>query len=92
MLDGCAVGDVFQSPSAEQMLEVTRTINSGKGVLYIYGNYGGDIMNFDMAAEMADMEDIQVESYVAGEDVASAPKGEEHKRRGVAGIFYTQRG
>ncbi|MCG8481090.1 MAG: dihydroxyacetone kinase subunit DhaK, partial [Spirochaetales bacterium] len=88
MLDGCSVGGVFQSPSAEQMLEVTKAIDGGKGVLYIYGNYGGDIMNFDMATEMADMEDIRVESYVAGEDVASAPAGEEHKRRGVAGIFY----
>ena len=88
MLDGCSVGGVFQSPSAMQMLEVTKAIDSGAGVLYIYGNYGGDILNFDMAAEMADMEDIKVESVVAGEDVASAPKGEEGKRRGVAGIFY----
>lgn len=88
MLDGCAVGGVFQSPSSEQALEVTKAIDGGKGVLYIYGNYGGDIINFDMAAEMAEMEDIRVETYVAGEDVASAPKGEEGKRRGVAGIFY----
>lgn len=88
MLDGCSVGGVFQSPSAQQMLEVTKAIDSGAGVLYIYGNYGGDVMNFDMAAEMADMEDIRVEQVVAGEDVASAPKGREDKRRGVAGIFY----
>jgi len=88
MLDGCAVGNVFASPSAKQMLEVTKAIDSGSGVLYIYGNYGGDVMNFDMAAEMADMEDIRVEQVVAGEDVASSPKGEEDKRRGVAGIFF----
>jgi len=88
LLDGCAVGDVFQSPSSEQMLEVTRAIDAGAGVLYIYGNYTGDIINFDMAAEMADMEGITVKSVVAAEDVASAPKGEEGKRRGVAGIFY----
>lgn len=88
MLDGCSVGGVFQSPSAEQMLEVTKAIDSKAGVLYIYGNYGGDVMNFDMAAEMADMEDIRVEQIVAGEDVASSKKGEEHKRRGVAGIFF----
>ncbi len=88
LLDGCAVGGVFQSPSAEQMLEVTKAIDSGAGVLYIYGNYGGDIMNFDMAAEMAELEDIKVQQVVAGEDVASAPKGEEGKRRGVAGIFF----
>ena len=88
MLDGCAVGGVFQSPSSDQMLEVTKAIHQGAGVLYIYGNYGGDIMNFDMAAEMADMEGIKVVQVIAGEDVASAPKGEEGKRRGVAGIFY----
>ncbi|MBN2396371.1 MAG: dihydroxyacetone kinase subunit DhaK, partial [Candidatus Atribacteria bacterium] len=88
MLDGCAVGNVFASPSAKQMLEVTKAIDSGSGVLYIYGNYGGDVMNFDMAAEMADMEGIRVEQVVAGEDVASSPKGEEDKRRGVAGIFF----
>ena len=57
MLDGCSVGDVFQSPSAEQMLAVTKEIDNGAGVLYIYGNYNGDIFNFDMAADMADMEE-----------------------------------
>jgi len=88
MLDGCSVGGVFQSPSAEQMLNVTKEIDTGAGVLYIYGNYGGDIMNFDMAAELADMEGIRVLQVVAGEDVASAPKGQENKRRGVAGIFF----
>lgn len=92
MLDGCSVGDVFQSPSAEQMLAVTKEIDSGAGVLYIYGNYNGDIFNFDMAAEMADFEeDIRVESVVAGEDVASAGPAEEggrNTRRGVAGIVF----
>lgn len=88
ILDGCSVGGVFQSPSADQMLEVTKAIDTGAGVLYIYGNYGGDVMNFDMAAEMADMEDIKVFQTVAGEDVASSKRGEEHKRRGVAGIFF----
>lgn len=88
MLDACCVGGVFQSPSANQMFEVTKAIDSGSGVLYIYGNYGGDVMNFDMASEMADMEGIRVEQVVAGEDVASSPKGKDDKRRGVAGIFY----
>ncbi len=91
MLDGCAIGDVFQSPSSQQILAVTKAIHQGAGVLYIYGNYNGDIFNFDMAAEMADFEEgIQVETVVAGEDVASpAPKeGEKNTRRGVAGIFF----
>lgn len=88
MLDGCSIGGVFQSPSADQMYEVTKAIDAGAGVLYIYGNYNGDIMNFDMAAEMADMDNIKVLSTIAGEDVASSAKGQEHKRRGVAGIFF----
>ncbi len=88
MLDGCSVGGVFQSPSAEQMLNVTRAINGGAGVLYIYGNYGGDIMNFEMAGDMAGAEGIPVQQVVGAEDVASAPKGQEGKRRGVAGIFF----
>jgi phosphoenolpyruvate---glycerone phosphotransferase subunit DhaK len=88
MLDGAAVGGVFQSPSAEQMLQVTKAIDQGAGVLYIYGNYTGDIINFDMAAELADLEDIKVTQVVGNDDVASSVVGEEHKRRGVAGIFF----
>ena len=90
MLDGCCVGGVFQSPSPEQVFNVTKEVDDGAGVLYIYGNYNGDILNFDMGAEMADFEeDIRVETVVAGEDVASAAPagpGEPNHRRGVAGI------
>lgn len=92
MLDGCSIGDVFQSPSAEQMLNITKEIDSGAGVLYIYGNYNGDIFNFDTAAEMAGFEEnIRVESVVTGEDVASpspSETGGKNVRRGVAGIFF----
>jgi len=88
MLDGCSVGSVFQSPSADRMLKVTKFIDSGAGVLYIYGNYSGDVMNFNMAADMANMEGIHVKQVVVGEDVASAPRGKEDKRRGIAGMFY----
>jgi phosphoenolpyruvate---glycerone phosphotransferase subunit DhaK len=89
MLDGCAVGDVFASPSAEQMLAVTRRIHGGAGVVYIYGNYGGDILNFDMAAEMADFEDsIEVRTVLVKDDVASAPPEEAARRRGVAGMVF----
>ena len=88
MLDGCAVGDVFQSPSADQMLTVTQRIHGGAGVVYIYGNYGGDVMNFDMATEMADMEDIQVRTVLVKDDVASAPPEEADRRRGVAGMVF----
>ncbi len=88
LLDGCAVGDVFNSPSADQMLTVTKRIDGGKGVVYIYGNYSGDVMNFDMAAEMADMEDIEVRTVLVRDDVASAPPEEAARRRGVAGMIF----
>jgi phosphoenolpyruvate---glycerone phosphotransferase subunit DhaK len=88
LLDGCAVGDVFNSPSSDQMLEVTKRIHGGKGVLYIYGNYGGDVMNFDMATEMAELEDIVVRTVLVKDDVASAPPEEADRRRGVAGLVF----
>jgi dihydroxyacetone kinase-like protein len=87
-VDGCAIGNVFSSPTVEQMLAATQAIDGGAGVLYLFGNYSGDVMNFGMAAEMAGAEGIHVETVLAADDVASAPKGEEKRRRGVAGIFY----
>ena len=86
MLDGCSVGGVFQSPSPDQMMNVTREINQGAGVLYIYGNYGGDIMNFDMATELLDMDDIEAKSIVGADDVLS--NEDVSVRRGVAGIYF----
>jgi dihydroxyacetone kinase-like protein len=88
LIDGAAIGNVFASPSMNQMLTLTRSVHGGKGVLYLYGNYGGDVMNFDMAAEMAEEEEIQVQTVLVADDVASAPKGKESDRRGVAGLFY----
>jgi len=87
-VDGCSIGNVFSSPTVEQMLAATQAINGGAGVLYLFGNYQGDVLNFGMAAEMAEAEGIHVETVLAADDVASAPKGQEAKRRGVAGIFY----
>ena len=85
---GVCVGNVFSSPSSEDMLDVTKAVNSGAGVLYVYGNYSGDTMNFDMAAEMADMEGIAVKTTLGRDDVTSAPNAEMQRRRGVAGIFF----
>lgn len=86
MLDGCGVGGVFQSPSAEQIYNVSKEVESGAGILYLYGNYTGDIMNFDMAAEMCDMDDIKTKSIVGADDVCS--NADIATRRGVAGIFF----
>lgn len=86
LLDGCGVGGVFQSPSAEQIYNVSREVEAGAGILYLYGNYTGDIMNFDMAAEMCEMDDIETKSIVGADDVNSNENPE--TRRGVAGIFF----
>ncbi|MBP8955193.1 MAG: dihydroxyacetone kinase subunit DhaK [Armatimonadetes bacterium] len=88
LLDGVSIGNVFSSPSVDAMVEVTKSINAGKGVLYLYGNYSGDTMNFDMAAEMCEMEDIEVRSVRVRDDVVSAPKDAAETRRAVAGVFF----
>jgi len=67
---------------------VTRAVNAGRGVLQLYGNYGGDRMNFDLAAELAAAEGIEVMTVRGADDVASAPRGDEERRRGIAGIFF----
>jgi dihydroxyacetone kinase len=88
LADGAAIGNVFASPSADQMLAVIREVDGGAGVLQVYGNYGGDAMNFGLAGELAEAEGIRVAEVRAADDVASAPKGEEDRRRGIAGIFF----
>jgi dihydroxyacetone kinase-like protein len=70
------------------MLEVTKRVDGGAGVLYLYGNYGGDVLNFDLAADLAAAEGIRVETGLGADDVASAPSGQEARRRGIAGIFF----
>jgi dihydroxyacetone kinase-like protein len=87
MMDGVPVGNIFASPPPDPILEVTKAVDAGAGVLYLYGNYAGDCMNFDMAAELAGMEGIRVETVRITDDVASAPKSEEERRRGIAGDF-----
>lgn len=88
LCDGVTVGNVFASPSAECMYEVDKAIHCGAGVLHLYGNYGGDKMNFGMAKDLCEMDGIKVEEVLVTDDVASAPKGEEERRRGVAGLFF----
>jgi dihydroxyacetone kinase len=83
-----AVGNVFSSPSSEQILAATRAAHGGAGVLYLYGNYGGDVMNFDLAGELALDEGIETETVLGTDDVASAPPSRAAERRGVAGLFF----
>ncbi len=89
LLDGCTVGNVFASPAASKMADMIRACDRGSGVLVLFGNYGGDRMNFELACETVDMEDdIATEMVLVKDDVASAPKEEAGRRRGVAGMVY----
>jgi len=83
-----AVGNVFSSPSPEQVHAATLACSGGAGVLYLYGNYGGDVFNFDLAADMAEMDDVEVRTVVVTDDVASAPPERADQRRGIAGLFF----
>jgi dihydroxyacetone kinase-like protein len=88
LCDGVAIGNVFSSPSSQQCFEATAAVNGGAGVLYLYGNYGGDVFNFDLAADLAELEDIPTRTVLGRDDVASQPKERKADRRGVAGIFF----
>ena len=86
MIDGCGVGGVFQSPSPEQIYNIAKEVEAGAGVLYLYGNYTGDIMTFDMATDLCEMDDIECKSIVGADDVNS--HADPATRRGVAGIYF----
>jgi phosphoenolpyruvate---glycerone phosphotransferase subunit DhaK len=88
LLDACAIGDVFSSPGVDLMTDAIRAADGGAGVLRLYGNYGGDHMNFDMAGELVEMEGIRTTTVLVADDVASAGPEERHKRRGVAGLVF----
>jgi len=82
---GAAMGNLFASPSAQQVTSVAKASEHGGGVLLSYGNYAGDVLNFDAAARALTAAGIDVRTVRVTDDVASAPSAEAHKRRGIAG-------
>lgn len=88
MLDGCTVGNVFASPSAKSMENMIEACDNGAGVLCLYGNYGGDNMNFCLACENSEFNDIETRRVLVKDDVASASADNSDRRRGVAGMVY----
>ena len=88
LADAVAVGNVFASPPPDRVLACTRDANRGAGVLYIYGNYTGDVMNFDMAADLAAAEEIEVRTVLTTDDIASSPRDDRGARRGTAGNVF----
>ena len=91
MLDAACAGEVFTSPVPDQMLEATRGVNGGAGVVHIVKNYTGDVMNFEMAAELAMAEDIPVESVIVDDDVAVQDSTFTAGRRGVGATVLVEK-
>jgi len=91
MLDAACPGEVFTSPTPDQMLEATKAVDGGAGVLHIVKNYTGDVMNFEMAADMAGDEDIQVEAVVIDDDVAVQDSLYTAGRRGVGATVFAEK-
>jgi dihydroxyacetone kinase-like protein len=83
MADASAHGQIFAAPAPVIVYEAIKAVDSGKGVLLLYNNYAGDVLNFDMAQEMAVAEGIRVETVRVNDEIASAPKGKEAERRGT---------
>ena len=88
MGDGAACGQVFAAPAPDIIYEAANAVHRGKGILFLYGNYAGDNMNFDIAAEMLEDDGIDVRTVRVTDDVAAAPPERTHDRRGIAGDIY----
>jgi len=91
MLDAAVSGEVFTSPTPDHILEAVKAVDTGKGVLFIIKNYSGDVMNFEMAAEMAEMEGIAVEKVIVNDDVAVENSTYTTGRRGIAGTVFVHK-
>ena len=91
MLDGAAAGQIFTSPTADQLHEMIQACDGGEGVLCIVKNYEGDVMNFETAGEMAAMEDVDVQQVVINDDVAVEDSLYTSGRRGVAGTILVHK-
>jgi dihydroxyacetone kinase-like protein len=91
MLDGAAAGEIFTSPTADQLNEMVQACDGGEGVLCVVKNYEGDVMNFDTAAEMADIEGVDAEQVVVNDDVAVEDSLYTSGRRGVCGTILVHK-
>ncbi|WED24760.1 dihydroxyacetone kinase subunit DhaK [Vibrio sp. JC009] len=88
LADAVAIGDVFAAPAPDTIMETCSALNPEKGVIFVYGNYAGDNMNFDIAAELLEDDDIKSHTVRINDDVLSAPKSNSVERRGIAGALY----
>lgn len=91
MLDAAVCGEVFTSPTPDQVLEAIKAVDSGNGVFLVIKNYTGDVLNFEMAAELAEAEGIQVEHVIVNDDVAVEDSSFTTGRRGIAGTVFVHK-
>jgi dihydroxyacetone kinase-like protein len=91
MLDAACAGSVFTSPTPDQMLEATKAVDGGAGVFYVVKNYTGDVLNFEMAGELAEAEGIQTDYVVTNDDVAVEDSTFTSGRRGIAGTLFVHK-
>lgn len=91
MLDAAVAGEVFTSPSADKVYEAIKAVDSGEGVLLVIKNYSGDVMNFEMAAEMAELEGIKVDKVIVDDDIAVENSTYTIGRRGIAGTVFVHK-
>jgi phosphoenolpyruvate---glycerone phosphotransferase subunit DhaK len=89
LADAAVVGNTFAAPPPDPIIAATRAVQGAAGVLYIYGNFSGDVMNFEMAAEAMEAEGVRVRSIITTDDIASSPQETRFARRGVAGTIFT---
>lgn len=88
LADAAAIGNVFASPPPQPAVDAALATHGGAGVLFMYGNYAGDVMNFDMATELLELEGVEARTVLTTDDIASAPRDQRDKRRGVAGNVF----
>jgi len=91
MLDGAVAGEVFTSPTPDQVFEAVKAVDGGEGVLLVIKNYTGDVMNFEMAGELAEAEGIKVDSVIVNDDVAVENSTWTTGRRGIAGTIFVHK-
>jgi len=91
MLDAACAGSVFTSPTPDQMLEAAKAVDGGAGVFYVVKNYTGDVLNFEMAGELAEAEGIHTDYVVTNDDVAVEDSTFTSGRRGIAGTIFVHK-
>ncbi|HDR5352367.1 MULTISPECIES: dihydroxyacetone kinase subunit DhaK [Bacillus cereus group] len=91
MLDAAVMGEIFTSPTPDQILKAIQKVHTGSGVLLIVKNYSGDIMNFEMAAEMAEAQGIPIATVIVNDDIAINNSSHTMRRRGISGTIFVHK-